>query len=500
MMNETSMVRFSVSIVLVLIQLSAFSQTLENYRNALSILGKSQTSMGSIRSIILSAKGTIHNLGHYETPEKTKDIPLAETYGFFAQEQVVYLVSELQNRGKIYQRTAISKADSLYDRNYYDEVFVRGSAGNFAFEMAKALPTEMLRLAYDNRRSLRFLGERSPYNMISFSYATNQNATLFIHQQTNLLEKVETLGYSSLYGDVSIETVYKNFNNNEGIKIPSVRMDYEFGLLEREVTYTNIQFGLKPDTNILKLKGIPENFKNRLVEPTLLAEHLEFSAISPTLDLVKIISQDNKVLIAKFADYIALFETPQGIDLNNQLIVELQKRYPDKPLRYLFVTHHHPDHAGGIKAYANLPITLITTHGNQHYFEKLLATTHSIGTLNATKVEIPKLKMDFVPTGGEKKIGDKLNFVTAYEIGKNTSHTSEHLVYYFPRSKILWTGDLLFFDQEESVYPAGARGKSILDLLQTKKIIVEEIYTSWPLHGQKEYGTVDFLKKMVLAN
>jgi glyoxylase-like metal-dependent hydrolase (beta-lactamase superfamily II) len=112
-------------------------------------------------------------------------------------------------------------------------------------------------------------------------------------------------------------------------------------------------------------------------------------------------------------------------------------------------------------------------------------------------VEPLKLKMEFVPPVGDKTVKDKFNEVVGYEIGATTSHTAEHLAFYFPKSKILWTGDLLFFDQKETVYPAGARGKSIYDLIQIKKLVVDKIYTSWPLQGQKEFGTVDFLKKLV---
>jgi glyoxylase-like metal-dependent hydrolase (beta-lactamase superfamily II) len=194
-----------------------------------------------------------------------------------------------------------------------------------------------------------------------------------------------------------------------------------------------------------------------------------------------------------------LFEVPQGLDMNLKLIAALAKRYPDKPLRTLFVTHHHPDHAGGIRAYANLPLTLITTHGNKDYFEKLLTSTHSMGTVSV-KNEGVQIKMNFVPLNGSKDFKDKFNEVVAYEIGSNTSHTTEHVVYFFPESKILWTGDLLFFDEKGTIYPVEPRSKSVFNLIQTKKLSVDRIYTSWPLHGQKDYGTVDFLKQLVVSN
>ena len=315
------MKHFFILIIFFTPSLKGFGQTIDNYRKALTILKRSQTAMGaSTASVVISAKGTIYNLDHYETPEKTKDLPLEETYGFFAREKVAYLFSELQNGGRTYQRVAISKIDSLYDHGYYDQGFSKGLSQRFAFEIAKALPTELLRLAYENRQSLRYLGEQPPYSMLAFSYAANQNATLYIHQQTHLLEKVETLGYSHIYGDVTFETNYKNFSEKNGVKIPATRTDYEFGQLERELNYTNVRFNLKPDTIILRIRRVPEYFRRKLTEPAEAKEQFEFSFISPTIDLVKIPSQNNKVLVAKFVDHIALFEVPQGIDLNNLLI------------------------------------------------------------------------------------------------------------------------------------------------------------------------------------
>ncbi|MFM8911307.1 MAG: MBL fold metallo-hydrolase, partial [Flammeovirgaceae bacterium] len=290
--------------------------------------------------------------------------------------------------------------------------------------------------------------------------------------------------------------VYKNFIDQNGIKIPNTRSDYEFGMLERELVYGTVRFDVSLDSIQSKIKFLPDNFRKKLTDDVGKKEQFEFVTLTPTLDLVKIVSQNNKVLIAKFADHLALFEVPQGIELNYQLQAELAKKYPNKPIWYIFVTHHHPDHAGGIRAYAHLNIKLITTEGNSAYFEKLLAASHSIGT-NRINGANKKIQMDFVQLNGQKTWKDKVNEVTAYEIGAATQHTNEHLAYYFPKSKILWTGDLLIFDLKESVYPAGARGKSVYDLIKDKKLIVEKIYTSWPLHGQKNYGTVDFLDKLV---
>lgn len=472
------------------------AQTKENYQKALHILKQTQEATGKgSSSILITAKGTIHNLGHYATPEMTQDLPIEETYAFFVPQQVYHLRSSMQRSGRTFVKSKISKQDSLYSIGYYDQTFNKGISSDFSFEIAKALPSELLEFAYKNRQSLRYLGEQNDYFLLSFNYKSNQAISLFINKRSNLLEKIETLSYDNIYGDTSIITEYKDYSNKNGLKVPQQRVDYEYGKVERELTYNDIRFDVKPDTNDLKIKWLPPSFQNKLLDNVNNKERIVLEKIAPMIDLLKIESQNNKVLVAQFKDFVALFETPAGIFLNQQILDEVRKKYPEKPLRYIFATHHHPDHAGGIRTFANMPITLITTQGNEEYFKKLLSTSHSLG--NGIVTQNTLMKFDFVPLQGQKTWSDEQNEVIAYEIGKSTTHTNEHLVYYFPKTKILWTGDLLFFYANDKIYPAGERGKSVYDLIINKKLDVEKIYTSWPLNGQKAFGTLEALKKAV---
>ena len=475
------------------------AQTRPNYQKALGILDKAIKTTGkdAPNSITLTAKGTIHNLGHYETPEKTRDLPVEEIYAYFEKEQVNYLRSAMQNNGNSVVRSSITKADSMYYIGYYDRrVVATNNIQEFSFESAKTLPIKLLQFVYQHRQSLRHLGGDKTHDWLSFNYKPNNAVTLYINKKTFLLDKVEQLAYNDRYGDAIFTTEYKNYKLLNGLQIPKNRTESEYGMIERELTYENIRFDAKPDTANFRLLWLPKTFRDRLATNRTTKDSLVVENIAPQLDLVKIVSQNNKVLVAQFKDYVALFESPAGLGLNEQILQEIQKRYAPKLLRYVFVTHHHPDHAGGIRAFATMPVTLVTTQGNEAYFKKLLATTHTLGN-KLSNAESLKLKMDFVPIEGQKSYKDEEMEVVAYEIGKATSHSNEHLAYYFPKQKLIWSGDLLFFRTDGKIYPAGGRGKSVYDLIQNQKLAVDKIYTSWPLHGQAAFGTVEELKKAI---
>ena len=51
---------------------------------------------------------------------------------------------------------------------------------------------------------------------------------------------------------------------------------------------------------------------------------------------------------------------------------------PDKPIRFVAITHAHGDHAGGLRAYIAEGVTVLTTPGNRAWVERMEAAEHTI--------------------------------------------------------------------------------------------------------------------------
>src|SRR5260370_35023188 len=73
-----------------------------------------------------------------------------------------------------------------------------------------------------------------------------------------------------------------------------------------------------------------------------------------------------------FQALTAVVEAPSSGARTNAVFAELEKPIPNKPIRYLVVTHHHFDHSGGIRTYAAEGATVITDDHNKDYFQKVV--------------------------------------------------------------------------------------------------------------------------------
>ena len=69
-------------------------------------------------------------------------------------------------------------------------------------------------------------------------------------------------------------------------------------------------------------------------------------------------------LVVEFNDYIAIIEAPLSEERSMAVIAEAKKLVPNKPIKYLLMTHHHFDHTGGLRTYAAEGVTIVTNQSN----------------------------------------------------------------------------------------------------------------------------------------
>ncbi|MEO5923795.1 MAG: MBL fold metallo-hydrolase [Bryobacteraceae bacterium] len=168
-------------------------------------------------------------------------------------------------------------------------------------------------------------------------------------------------------------------------------------------------------------------------------------------------------MVVEFKDYIMLLEAGQSEQRGLAYIAEAKKLVPGKPIRYVFNTHPHADHTGGLPPLVAEGATIITSKNNQVFLERALNTPRTL--LNDTLAKNPKMvKIEAI---GEKKVyTDGTRTVEFYHTWP-VPHTNGMLIAYIPQEKILFQGD---FSLPAPGQPGNDHVKALVPILEKLKL------------------------------
>ena len=142
-------------------------------------------------------------------------------------------------------------------------------------------------------------------------------------------------------------------------------------------------------------------------------------------------------ILVEFKDYVMMLEAGQSEARGLAYIAESKKLFPNKPIRYVFNTHPHSDHTGGLPPLVAEGATIITSKNNEAFFEKALNTPRTL--LDDTLAKNPKkAKIEGI---GEKKVyTDGTRTVEFYHV-PGAPHSNGLMIAYIPKEKVLLQGD-----------------------------------------------------------
>ena len=353
------------------------------------------------------------------------------------------------------------------------------SVNNFRPQMRR-LPPFVLLEALDRANTLRWLGEDEiagrKQKVISVLRPDNQQLSLSFDAQTNLLTKYGYLYADPITGDSEIAQTYTGYRTVGKLKLPAGRVLYNSGGVIQEVEYTDLQINTKPAESAF---AGPAGFEKLAAPPATPPP----PAVSKIADDVYVLNGlaggTHNALFVAFNDYVLVVEAPEQILYANnsvQALAKIKETVPGKPIRYLVLTHHHSDHAGGFREYVAEGATIVATASTKSSLEQAAAIESSL---------LPRLskgnKLTVEVVDNKKRVfQDDKHVVELYDIGPNP-HAKEILVAYLPKHKILFQADLLNPAANGTIPIAQDATVSFSESLQQLGLDVEKIYG---VHGR----------------
>ena len=352
------------------------------------------------------------------------------------------------------------------------------SLNNFRGQMRR-LPPFVLLEALDRAATLRWLGEDEiggrKQKVISVIRPDNQQLSLSFDAQTNLLTRYGYLYADPVTGDSEIAQTYSAYRTIGKLKLPGSRVLYNSGGVIQEAEYTDLQINTKPAESVF---AGPEGFEKLAAPPATPPPPAVSKVAEDVYILQGLAGGTHNVLFVAFNDHILVFEAPEQILYGSnsvQALAKIKETVPGKPIKYLVLTHHHSDHAGGFREYVAEGATIVTTANTRAFLEK------AVGQSSLLPKSSKPNKLSIETIENKKRVfQDDKHVVEIYDIGPNP-HANEILIAYLPKEKILFQADLLNAAPNGTIPIAQDSTISFSERLQQLGLQVEKIYG---VHGR----------------
>ena len=242
----------------------------------------------------------------------------------------------------------------------------------------------------------------------------------------NIVDRVETWVEHPVFGDMHVETSYKDYRDVAGVKVPvrisEKREGMETFVARIDEVYTN------PENIMALLPPVPPAAKPAPLPPV---------ASEKLADGVYRITGGYVSMAVELKDGIVVLEGPQSEERGLAVLAETKRLFPGKKIKYVVNTHPHFDHASGLAPFAAEGITILEDDNSQYFLQEALSQPRTlVGDALAKSRKKPKVE----GVVDKMVLGDATRSIELHQI-KNLQHSDAMLVAYLPKERILFSAD-----------------------------------------------------------
>ena len=265
---------------------------------------------------------------------------------------------------------------------------------------------------------------------VTFKYMDKYPLTGWI-DEANHVTKIQTWHPNPVVGDQFVETRYAQYRQFDG---------FSFG------TEVHQSIGTPPHPSYdFTAANLAINVSNAALEiPAAVRMATDNSGAVTTRELspgVWLIGGNNYYSVAvEFAEFSLVVEAPLNEQRSQAVMREVRRLIPTKPLRYVVNTHHHFDHAGGLRAYGAEDVLIVTQDQNFDFYEALGTALHPQVVEPDALARAPR-QVHYVRVQDRRTITDGRRPVQLYHV-QDQQHATDMLMVFLPNEGLLIQADL----------------------------------------------------------
>ena len=260
-----------------------------------------------------------------------------------------------------------------------------------------------------------------PATVVSFVKGKNK-VDGYVNSQ-NLLERVDTWVPNPIIGDTLIETRYSDYRDFGGVKFPTKIVQKQGGFPILELTVAEVQ----PNASVsIDPPRAPAGAARAEAVPA--GKGVWYLEGTP----------DPNSMAVEFNDFVVIIESSvtEARALANMEAV--RKLVPNKPIRYNVNSHHHGDHAAGVRAFVSEGTSIITSEKNKQFYENVvLKNPH---TLEPDRLSQNPKAAEFVYVTDKYVVDDGTRRLEVYAV--MNGHAENLLFSYLPDERMLFITDI----------------------------------------------------------
>ena len=306
--------------------------------------------------------------------------------------------------------------------------------------------------AANNAEAVSQMMDGTQYTIVTWKSPAEQTAPSGLQYtvtgyltEDNLVDHVETWVEDPIMGDMHVVARYSDYQDFGGVQVPTRMVQERGGGSVFEVTVADATAN---PANVAELltpppppagrgggagraggpgggrAGAPGGGRGAPAAPTELAEQVG--------DGVYLIGGGYVALVAEFADHVAVFEGGQSEARGQQIVDEVKRILPNKPIRYIINSHPHSDHSAGLAPFLREGATLITQSNNVEFMRMAFSSPRTLlgqETMTPTVEGVDELRV----------LEDDTNRLELHSVPN--LHTDGMLVAFLPKQKILFQAD-----------------------------------------------------------
>jgi len=301
---------------------------------------------------------------------------------------------------------------------------------------------------------------------IAFAVPGRFKATATV-DAANLIERVDATVPSPVIGDMPVTVTYADYRDFGGVKFPTrIRQSYG-GFPALELTVTEVRPNAAVDI------PVPDSVRQAANPYTKVTSQKAADGVW------YVTGGTHHSVVIEMKDHLIVVEGPLTDARALAVVAEARNLVPNKPIKYLVVSHHHWDHSGGVRAFAGEGVTLITHDTSRPYFERAVAAPATVSpdhlAKSGKKAPVEGVRDRRVLTDGTRTV--EIRHIAGI------LHADDMLMVYLPKEKFLIEADAYTPPAPNAapMSPPNPFNVSLAENITKQALAVDQIL---PLHGR----------------